>query len=68
MNIALQLSIEMLIQFGAAKEELQLILLTPQSTHAIADAEQNVKARMKDSYPSGQLVLKRQMHAPRNRA
>ncbi len=61
-----QLSIEMLIEFGADKEDLQLILLTPQSTHAIEDAERKVQARLKDSYPTGKLVLKRQMHAPRS--
>jgi len=60
-----QLSIEMLIQFGAHKEELQLILLTPQHAGAIAAAELRVQEKMKDNYPEGELVLKRQMLAPR---
>jgi hypothetical protein len=62
----MQLAIEMLIQFGARNEHLQLILLTPQSTHAIEDAQQKVQTRMKDAYPSGEFVLKRQMHPPRS--
>lgn len=57
----------MLMRFGAINEHLQLILLTPQSTHMIEDARQVVEKSMKDDYPRGELVLTRAMGDPRPR-
>lgn len=64
--LLLQKAIEMLIHFGVVHEHLQLILLTPQHTGTIQDAENRVKERLKQDWPDcPDFVWKRQMHPPR---
>jgi hypothetical protein len=53
------------IQFAAKNEHLQLILLSPQSERTIQDAQERVQAKMKEAYPRGNFILKRQMQPPR---
>lgn len=55
----------MLIYFGVVHEHLQLILLTPQSTGAIEAAEGIVRNKLKQDWPEGQIIQKRQMQTPR---
>lgn len=54
----------MLLRYGMGNQGLQLILLTPQSTHAIDDAEDFLEQHMRD-FPGRDYSQKKQMLPPR---
>ena len=63
-RLCVQVSLEMLMRFAYHHQELQLILLTPQEIHAIADAEDQVTKDTPD-FKQHDLVKRLQMQPPR---